>query len=300
MKIFLFLLFPLFFLFCFSSNDSFSQQMSSKWIKKDCLPIEQEQDNRIYLKVHYKEDTFKMMLDSYSWFSSFPERWVVNKWKLKSTPYQYATRDINNKRKKVRLRLMDTITIEDRFSASNFYINPKKTLDTYQVGVLGNDFLNDYNWQINFANGVVCYDSMPYPAERIEIKNEFSLSNFPSLPLKIGDIEHQLIVDLGAANEIIIPEESRLGTYLIQTYNLQSQKKLVGGANSEMLADERYEVVLDSISLGKGTIKNVKILISRNTKVSLIGCGVLKRGILYLNYRNGNNNLGQVAFEIKE
>ena len=268
--------------------------------KSGSIQFQQYDDNRIYLESSFDNEIFSMMIDSYSLFSSLPEDWVVNKWKFKKTPYIYSTRDFNNKRKKVRLRLMKYITIAHTFKATNFYINPNKNLDNYKIGVLGTDFLNNLNWKFNFKNENLCFDEKPFDISNISIKNEFKKTEFPSLNLKIGDIEHKLTVDLGAASEISIPAESKLGEWLIKQYHLSPKLVKSGGANSMNLTDNQYNVFLDSIFIEGTLIKNVNIKISKNSKVSFIGCGLLKRGVLYLNYNNEDKNIGFVGFELIE
>ncbi|WP_372756236.1 hypothetical protein [Mariniflexile sp.] len=270
-------------------------------IKQDnsfgCIQFKKENDNRIYLEASYDKENFQMMLDSYSWFSALPYEWTVNKWKFKKTPYIYTTRDINNKRQKVKLRLMDKIKISNTFSASNFYINPKKTLDKYNLGVLGNDFLDELNWKIDFTNRNLCFDNKYFNVSNLEVKNKFKKTDFPWLTIKIGEIEHKVIIDLGASQEIIIPLDSKLGTWLISTYNLSSKLVKTGGANSEKLIDELYEIELDSILIEEALIRNVHIQIRKNTKVSLIGCEFLKRGVLYLNYKTPDEDFNEIGFE---
>lgn len=265
-----------------------------------CIQFKNENDKRIYLEASYGKETFRMMLDSYSWFSALPYDWIVNKWRFKKTPYIYTTRDINNKRHKEKLRLMDKIDISNTFSASNFYINPKKTLDKYNVGILGNDFLNELNWKIDFKNQKLCYDDNSFNISTLQIKNKFKKTDFPALTIKIGDIEHKLTIDLGASQEVIIPSESQLGKWLISTYSLKSKSVKTGGANSENALDELYEIELDSILIEGALIRNVNIQIRKNTKVSLIGCEFLKRGILYLNYKNTDEDLNEVGFDFNE
>jgi hypothetical protein len=285
----------------FITSYSYSQEMKIEVDSKSgCIKFQQKHDNRIYLESSYDNETFNMIIDSYSWFSSLPKDWVVDKWKFKKTPYIYTTRDFNNKRQKVRLRLMENISIASTFTATNFYINPKKTLDDFDIGILGIDFLNDLNWQFNFKSENLCFDEKPFNMSNISIKNEFKKTEFPWLKLQIDDIEHKLTIDLGASSEISIPAESKLGEWLIKHYNLSPKSVKSGGANGLDLNDIQYNVFLDSIFIEGTLIQNVNIKISKNTKVSFIGCDLLKRGVLYLNYHNENKDIGLVGFELND
>jgi hypothetical protein len=134
----------------------------------------------------------------------------------------------------------------------------------------------------------------------ISIKNEFKKTEFPWLKLQIDDIEHKLTIDLGASSEISIPAESKLGEWLIKHYNLSPKSVKSGGANGLDLNDIQYNVFLDSIFIEGTLIQNVNIKISKNTKVSFIGCDLLKRGVLYLNYHNENKDIGLVGFELND
>jgi hypothetical protein len=280
---------------------SFSQEMKIEAGKNSgYILFQQKNDKRIYLESSYKTETFYMMVDSYSWFSALPEDWVVNKWNFKKTPYIYTTRDFNNKRQKVKLRLMEHIVVANSISASNFYVNPKKTLNTYGVGILGNDFLNDLNWKVDFGNGHLYYDTASFNLSHTTIKNDFKKTEFPFLTIQAGGIDHKVIIDLGASDELSIPAESNLGEWLIREYRLTPKSVKSGGANRLDVIDSHYTIALDSILLEGSVIRNVNITISRNTKVSYMGCGLLSRGTLYLNYRNKKQTTGQVGFAYTE
>jgi hypothetical protein len=280
-------------------SGSYSQQIKVNTENKSgCVKLNQKL-NRFGLNAEYKNDHFLMIIDTYTMFSQLPEEWVVDKWKFKKTPYIHTTRDYNNKRKKVRLRLMDSILISSTFSASEFYIKPNRTFNKLGIGLLGMDFLNDLNWKFDFKNNDLYFDSMPYDISNIAIKNEF-INNleFPWLTVQIGKIKHKLIVDLGAENDITIPAESELGKWLIKNYRLTAKLVESGGANKLNVKDNEYRIKLNSILLQGVEVNNVNIKISRNTKVSYIGCGLLKRGKLYLNFINNEIDNGQIGFEL--
>lgn len=288
-----------FFLFSFFYS-TYSQEMKVEYKNPfGFIKFESKNESRIFLRASYRGEPFEMIIDSYAFFSSLPEEWAVKKWGFKKTPYINTTTDINNKRTKAKLRLMDTLEVANNFLATQFYINPKKEFNRYQIGILATDFLNDLNWKIDFRNGVLFFDTASYDLTSIQIKNEFNKNAFPYLTAKIVDIEAKLVVDLGAKEEISIPADSELGKRLISFHNLSPAKVISSGANSYRKVDYQYRVLLDSIYIENQIIRNVNVRLSTNTKVSYIGCNLLKRGTLYLNYLNRGKSNSQVGFDIK-
>jgi hypothetical protein len=281
---------------------TYSQEMKVEWKQPfGNIQFEDRNDKRIFLGASYGSEKFEMMIDTYAFFSSLPEDWVIKKWSFAKTPYISTTTDFNNKRSKINLRLMDHLEVANNFSATQFYIRPNKVLNQYHVGVLAADFLNDLNWKFDISNRVLFYDTAAYDLTKVGIRNNFDKStSFPWLMLRIADFEHKLVVDLGARDEITIPADSELGKWLIRFYGLTPKEVTMGGANSNHVEDDQYRVLLDSIHIENQVIRKVTVRLSKNTKVSYIGCELLKRGILYLNYLNRGKGSSQVGFEMRD
>lgn len=283
------------------STNAFSQNFMRTEAKSSSGKIQfsQDEDNRIYLEASYLQDTFQVLLDSYTNCSHLPKKWVVKKWNLKKTPYRYPMIDFNNKRYKEKLRTMESISIEDTFFASNFYICPNKYLNVQEFGLFGTDFLDDLNWKIDFYNNYLLYDTeSTFNTSNITIKNNFERNEFPWFMLQIDSLRQKVKVDLGAASEITLPVKSKIGKQLIAKYNLAPRNVKTGGMSSSDVTDTQYELHLDSILIQGIMIKDVNIRLSTNCRFSFIGCRFLERGILYLNYKNSKNEEREVAFEL--
>jgi hypothetical protein len=263
------------------------------------IVFNQSADSRIFLDVSYKQDSFPVMIDSYANYSMFPEEWIA-RWGLAKTPYIYATRDFNNKRKKVKLRIMDTISVSNQLYATNFYVNPKKTLNIYKVGILAKDFLDDLNWKIDFSNSILCFDTASFNASTVSVKNVFRKGEFPWFNIMVNNIEHKVVVDLGAAQEISLPVNSKIGGYLLSKYQPSPKVVKTGGANSEALNDLQYDILVDSIYLHGVLFENVNVRLSKNTRVSYIGCKFLRRGNLIMNFRRPDESDPEVALELNQ
>lgn len=279
-------------------NQALGQEMVAKAKSTSgSIPFEKTTDNRIALRATYRDVSFPMVLDSYALFSGLPEAWVKN-WKLPKTPYIYTTRDFQNKRKKERLRLLDSLRIAGQFEASNFYVNPKKILNTFEVGYLGTDFLNDYNWKINFGEGTLHFDESPFRAREGDIRNTFGQNEFPWFEVSIGNASQKTTVDLGAYTALSFPVQSRIGAYLLKKYNPSPQVVTTGGANGLNVTDTQYTILLDSILIQGKRFENVPVRLSQNTRVSFIGCQFFERGTLLLNYKNDQKGEREVAFGV--
>ena len=292
------LIMNLLFTVCCLTNVSGQEMEIKPKDQSGCIPYH-EKSGRLLLEASYNNESFLMIIDTYCHFSQLPSDWVVKKWKLKKTPYRHSTIDVNNKRSKVRLRLMDTISISNTFSASNFYIRPNKAFNSFEVGILGLDFFNDLNWKFDFRNNEICYNTQPYQLLNTLISNQFDRkTEFPWLTISIDQNEQKVIVDLGAGNDMMIPAGSKLGAYLIEKYKLIPRSVDSGGANKLGVSDIQYKIKLDSINIQGTPVKDVEIIISENTKSSYIGCGILKRGRLYLNFKGDSSSRGEIALDL--
>lgn len=279
-------------------NQALGQEMVAKAKSTSgSIPFEKTTDNRIALMATYRDVSFPMVLDSYALFSALPEAWVKN-WKLPKTPYIYTTRDFQNKRRKVKLRLMDSLLVAGQFEASKFYVNPKKVLNTFEVGFLGTDFLNDYNWKIDFGGGTLYFDESPFRAREDDIRNTFGKNEFPWFEVSIGNASQRATVDLGAHTALSFPVQSRMGEYLLKKYNPSPQVVTTGGANSLNVTDTQYTILVDSILIQGKRFENVPVRLSQNTRVSFIGCQFLERGALILNYKTNQQEEREVAFRV--
>ncbi len=166
------------------------------------------------------------------------------------------------------------------------------------MGYLGTDFLNDYNWKINFGEGTLHFDESPFRAREGDIRNTFGQNKFPWFQVSIGNASQKTTVDLGAYTALSFPVQSRIGAYLLKKYNPLPQVVITGGANGLNVTDTQYTILVDSILIQGKRFENVPVRLSQNTRVSFIGCQFFERGTLLLNYKNDQKGEREVSFGV--
>jgi len=280
-----------------ATNHSYSQSTEFKAIHDSgCIEFKESGDDKIYLEFYYENDSLTMCLDSYTYISHFPQK-LSKACQFAKTPHHWGIRDYNNKIKHARLRTIDSVSVANQFYASNCYIYPNPVFE--DMGLLGCDFLNDFNWKIDFSNHLLYFDKEAFNIPDRAIENEFTINEFPWLSIQIGPLTHRFKVDLGAPGGLVIPANSELGKWIINKYSLSPNATKIAGSSGTK-TDNVYQAHLDSIMIDGISIPNVDITISSNTTYSFLGCGLLKKGVLYLNYQNKETSNRTVGFVLKQ
>jgi hypothetical protein len=261
----------------------------------DSIHFSKRNDNRIMLTACRGEREIKLLIDSYALFTTLPDQWVTE-WALPKTSYRYATRDVQGIRTKVRLHLMDSLRIAGHFFAQRFYVSPSENFDKYQIGYLGMDFLDDYNWRIVFSDSLLLYAEKPFEPSGRFITNTVPKPAFPWFMVSIEGITQKVVVDLGATSSVSFPVNSAIGQLLLKRYKPSPEFEKSGGANSSNVSNTKYTFYVDSLLLQDVVFHHVKVTLNQNSALSFIGCEFLSKGRLLLNYRREEKD-AEVIFE---
>lgn len=276
---------------------------SRKVIPIDTLPssiqVSLNDDGRIFINAQLKDDSVSLMLDTYAGYSIFPEQWVGN-YGLEKTPIKHITRDYLNKRSKSRLHTVDSLVVGNSFYVNNLLIKPSKILDPFNVGILGLNILNEYNWKFRFADKELDLDKEEFPISSDYIVSKFTRGVFPYFILNSDGIEQKMIVDLGAGKSLYIPAKSELGQALIQKYQPSRELVTSGGANSNGVTDYQYNFTIPEIELEGQMFKDVDITLSESSKLYFIGTSFLSKGELIYNPLTSDSRVSMVAFKLLE
>jgi len=263
------------------------------------FPISLNDDGRIFVEAQLGIDSVSLMLDTYAGYSIFPEQWIEN-YGFTKTPIRHITRDYLNKRSKSRLHLVDTLVVANSISVNNLLIKPSIILDPFNVGILGLNVLNEYNWKFKFAAKELELGKDEFHIPNGYIENKFSRGVFPYFTLRFEGFEQKMIVDLGAGKSLYIPAKSELGQALILKYQPQRELVQSGGANSSSVEDYQYNFTIPEIELQGQNFKNVNITLSESSRLYFIGTGFLSKGELIYNPITSDSRVSSVAFKLLE
>jgi hypothetical protein len=253
------------------------------------------EDGRIFFWLNMQDDSVKMMVDSYASFSGIPTSWQ-KKYNLPKYGLKHKTTDYQNNKRRSPLYVLDKAIVYQAYTLENMKLKTSAVLDEFDVGILGAADFSHLNWKFDFENGISHFSDKPFESDSGMIKRELKQGYFPRFELAFDDILHEAVLDLGGSKALALPADSEIGRAIIAKYNPEKQIVLSGGANKNHITDEQYIVQVDEIRIQGITFRDIRVVLSKNSKVSFLGSGFWSKGELIINYQ-GKGEERFIAFK---
>ncbi len=151
-------------------------------------------------------------------------------------------------------------------------------------GIIGQPIISKANWLIN------------YPLKKLEISNENLTDNsFQSIEIKreggapytyitINDKEYKVVIDLGSTSSFNIPEGSKLGEEILNTYDFKNNERERYTLGGNQTIKEKIGI-LPLIRIGDIEFKNVETTVNNSSQLR-IGIKFFEKYKIYIDNEN--------------
>lgn len=264
-------------LICLCTN---TLQAQSTAITK--IAFKKDRFNRIFIPVKIEKDSLTLLLSTYAKT-------------LRLTPYfmetmaLYPSWSLLALKDKTGRKAARMIFYLPKLDIGNLKFRNEETIvnyafpDTIITGTTGTLLVYQYNWKIENDKNMISIAKTPFNPTNVFTTIKYSNDSYPQVPVQIGDIKDNFVIDFGSGTNFQVSGTTPLGKQIIASYDLRPVVTLTTNYQSRKVIDTIYEVTVPSLLFNGIELKDQKITLSTAAPHHVVGSAFLGKYNIIMN-----------------